>query len=82
MEKEACAVVEAIRNWAHLLGGRRFTVVTDQAQVNRHAVCLCYNNSKVKRPRNYAKSSTLLHGTMPACAIKIELLRKLSKQNN
>ena len=26
VEKEACSIVEAIRKWAHLLGGRPFTV--------------------------------------------------------
>jgi len=34
VEKEACATVEAIRKWAHLLSGRRFTAVTDQQSVS------------------------------------------------
>jgi len=34
VEKEACAIVEAIRKWAHLLSGCRLTVVTDQQSVS------------------------------------------------
>ena len=34
VEKEACAIGEAIRKWVHLLSGRRFTVVTDQQSVS------------------------------------------------
>jgi len=34
VEKEACAIVEAIQKWTHLLSGRRFTVVTDQQSVS------------------------------------------------
>ena len=50
METEACAMVEAIRKWAHLLSGRRFIAVTDQQSVSfmydvRHS-------SKVKNKDN------------------------------
>ena len=34
VEKEAYAIVEAIRKWAHLLSSRRFTVVADQQSVS------------------------------------------------
>ncbi|CAC5361814.1 unnamed protein product [Mytilus coruscus] len=30
VEKEACAIVEAVRKWRHLLSGKHFTLVTDQ----------------------------------------------------
>ena len=30
VEKEACAIVEAIRNWRHYLTGRHFKLITDQ----------------------------------------------------
>ena len=33
IEKEACAIVEAMRKWAHFLSGRHFTVITDQRSV-------------------------------------------------
>jgi len=34
VEKEACAVLQVIRKWDHLLCGRQFTVVTDQQSVS------------------------------------------------
>ena len=49
VEKEACAIVEAIRKWAHLLSGRQFTVVTDQQSVS-----FMYNvrhSSKIKNEK-------------------------------
>ena len=33
VEKEAYAIVEAIRKWKHFLTGRHFTLVTDQKSV-------------------------------------------------
>ena len=34
IEKEAYAIVEALRNWKHYLTGRHFTLVTDQQAVS------------------------------------------------
>ena len=34
VEKEAQAIVEAIRNWSHFLTGRHFTLITDQKSVS------------------------------------------------
>ena len=34
VEKEAYAIVEALRKWHHLLVGQRFTLVTDQKSVS------------------------------------------------
>ncbi|GAB1598560.1 hypothetical protein Ahia01_000133100, partial [Argonauta hians] len=34
VEKEACAIVEAIKKWSHYLSARRFTIVTDQQAVH------------------------------------------------
>ena len=34
VEKEACAIIESIRNWRHLLTGRSFKLVTDQKSVS------------------------------------------------
>jgi hypothetical protein len=33
VEKEAAAIIEAIRKWRHFLTGRHFTLVTDQRSV-------------------------------------------------
>jgi len=33
MEKEATAIIEAVRKWNHFLAGRRFTLITDQKSV-------------------------------------------------
>jgi len=34
VEKEALAIIEAVRKWAHFLTGRHFTIVTDQRSVS------------------------------------------------
>ena len=34
VEKEASAIVEAVRKWAHFLSGRHFTIITDQKSVS------------------------------------------------
>ena len=34
VEKEACAIIEAVRNWKHFLTGRKFTLRTDQEAVS------------------------------------------------
>jgi len=34
VEKEALAITEAVRKWAHFLTGRHFTIVTDQRSVS------------------------------------------------
>ena len=33
VEKEACAIIESVRNWKHYLLGKHFTLVTDQKSV-------------------------------------------------
>ena len=38
VEKEATAIVEAIRKWTEFLCGRHFTVITDQQSV-AYTVC-------------------------------------------
>ncbi|CAG2212501.1 unnamed protein product [Mytilus edulis] len=34
VEKEACAIIDAVRKWRHLLSGKHFTLVTDQEAVS------------------------------------------------
>ncbi|CAG2229552.1 unnamed protein product [Mytilus edulis] len=38
VEKEACAIIDAVRKWRHLLSGKHFTLVTDQEAVSY--ICL------------------------------------------
>ena len=33
VEKEATAIIEAVRKWSHFLSGRHFTLVTDQRSI-------------------------------------------------
>ena len=54
IEKEACAVVEALRKWRHFLIGRHFTLVTDQKSISymfnaKHASKI--KNDKIQRWR-------------------------------
>ena len=58
VEKEATAIVEAIRKWAHFLTGCRFTVVTDQQSVS--FMYDCANHGKVKNTR---ENTSLVCGT-------------------
>jgi len=34
VEKEACAIIEAVRRWKHYLNGRHFSLVTDQQDIS------------------------------------------------
>ena len=34
VEKEACAIIEAVRRWKHYLKGRHFSLVTDQQAIS------------------------------------------------
>ena len=47
VEKEALAIAEAVRKWAHLLTGRRFKIVTDQ-----RSVAFMYNNENHGKIKN------------------------------
>ena len=47
VEKEALAIVEAVRKWAHLLTGRRFKIVTDQ-----RSVAFMYDNNNHGKIKN------------------------------
>jgi len=47
VEKEALAIVEAVRKWAHLLTGRRFKIVDDQ-----RSVAFMYDNNNHGKTKN------------------------------
>ena len=47
VEKEAMAVVEAVKHWSHLLRKRRFTLITDQ-----RSVAFMYDNKKKSKIKN------------------------------
>ena len=46
VEKEASAIVEAVRKWTHFLSGRHCTIITDQQSVV--FMCSSINYSKIK----------------------------------
>ena len=47
VEKEATAIVEAVRKWSHLLTGKRFRIVTDQRSVS-----FMYDNKNCEKIKN------------------------------
>jgi len=47
VEKEACAIVEAVRKWRHYLCGKRFLLLTDQ-----QAVSFIFNSAKHGKIKN------------------------------
>jgi len=47
VEKEALAIVQAVRKWAHLLTGRRFKIATD-----RRSVAFMYDNNNHGKIKN------------------------------
>ena len=52
VEKEACAIVEAIEKWSHYLSARQFTIVTDQQAVMFYSEKLRkIKNNKIQRWR-------------------------------
>ena len=51
VEKEACSIIESVRNWRHFLLGRKFSIKTDQ-----EAVSYIFNSkhkSKIKNEKLY-----------------------------
>ena len=49
VEKEATAVIEAIRKWSHFLSGRKFQLITDQKSVS--FMFNCNSHGKVKNAK-------------------------------
>ena len=47
VEKEACAIVEALRKWRHFLVARHFTLITDQRSVS-----YMFDNSRLCKIKN------------------------------
>ena len=47
VEKEATAIVEAVKRWSHFLQGRRFKIITDQKSVS-----FMYDNKRHSKVKN------------------------------
>ena len=47
VEKEASAIVEAIRKWSHLLAGRRFKLIPDQ-----RSTAFMYDSKNYRKLKN------------------------------
>ena len=72
VEKEATAIVEAIRKWSHLLLGRRFKLITDQK-----SVAYMYDN----RRRSKVKNNKILRWRMELSAYDYDIIYRAGKYN-
>ena len=72
MEKEALAIVEAVRKWAHLLTSRRFKIVTDQ----RSVAFMYYNNNHGK-----IKNDNVLRWRMELSEFDFDIAYRSGKLN-
>ena len=51
VEKEATAIIEAVRKWAHLFSSHHFKIVTDHC--DQHSVAFMFNNRKRTEVKNF-----------------------------
>ena len=73
IEKEACAIVEAVRKWSHFLSGRRFKIVTDQ-----RAVKFMYSSTSYGKIKN----EKIMWWRMFLCEFDFEIVYRAGKLNN
>ncbi|CAG2212497.1 unnamed protein product [Mytilus edulis] len=65
VEKEACAIKEAVRKWRHLLSGKHFTLVADQEAVSymfdskKHGKVKWLKKEKNKQTNDSTQETTL-----------------------
>ena len=71
IEKEATAVVEAVRKWSYLLSGRCFRLVTDQRSIS--FMCDSKNHSKIKNAKilRWRVELSLYHYKIVYCVGKL-----------
>ena len=72
VEKEATAIVEAVRKWSHLLTGKRFQIVTDQ-----HSVSFMYDNKN----RGKIKNAKILRWRIELSQYQYEIVHRAGKLN-
>ena len=72
-EKEASAIVEALRKWSHFLQGRKFTLVTDQKSVS-----FMYDNKRHSKVEN----EKILHWKLDLSHYDYDIIYRAGKHNS
>ena len=72
VEKEATAIIEAVRRWGHFLKGRHFTIVTDQ-----QAVSFVFNQKR----RGKIKNTKILSWRLELSQLSYDIRHKPGIQN-
>jgi len=72
VEKEAQAIVEAVRHWRHYLAGKRFTLLTDQ-----RSVAFMFNNTQ----RGKIKNDKILRWRIELSTYNYDILYRPGKLN-
>ena len=72
VEKEATAIVDAVRHWSHFLHGRRFKLVTDQK-----SVAFMYDSRK----RSKTKNAKIMRWRMDLAEYDYEIIYRAGKYN-
>ena len=72
VEKEATAIIEAVRKWSHFLARRHFTLITDQ-----RSVMFMFDNRK----RTKIKNSKIQEWRLELASFSYTMLYRPGKQN-
>ena len=73
VEKEACAIVEAVQKWRHYLQGRHFKLITDQ-----HSVAFMYDR---KRPGTKIKNDKIMHWCTELSSYSYDIVYRPGPEN-